>query len=167
MGPGLALMQRVRMPVKLSTMAFLLGAPLLLMTYLELSTLRSEYLTASNEALGSQAVSLVTEVLTDVQQLRAGPAEAAPTSASLQQLQADEALLSSWLEQHPEQAWGRQWQATLALLQPLQSPVSDARASQLAYAAASKSLRQLGAASANSRLWCLMPIRPPISCRTC
>ena len=143
MGPGLALMQRVRMPVKLSTMAFLLGAPLILMTYLQVSTLRGDYLTASNEVLGAQAVNLVTEVLTDVQQLRAGPSEAVPAGNGLQQLQADVALLASWLEQHPDQAWARQWQATQTLLQPLMGPGADAKAAQQAYGAASKSLHQL------------------------
>lgn len=139
MGPGLALMERVRMPVKLCTMAVLLGAPLVLMTYLQLSTLRSEYVTASSEVAGIEAVGLVTDVLADLQQLRAGKAEGS-SGGSVQQLQADMGNLTHWLEQHPGQSWDSQWQQSRTQLQTLQTAAGSG---DTVYADASKGLRKL------------------------
>jgi len=142
LGPGLALMQRLRMPVKLSAMAFVLGAPMVLMTYLQLSTLHGDYATGSTELQGAQALGLVTDVLTDVQQLRSAPPAAA---AGLQkQLETDVAQFNAWLQPvQPAPAWSRQWQQTQSSLQALQGQGADAKAAAAAHSAASKDLRGL------------------------
>jgi methyl-accepting chemotaxis protein len=148
--PGVALMQRLRMPVKLASMAFLLGLPLLLVSYFQLGTLLSEYHTARSEVMGAQAVHLVTEVLADVQQLRgeallAGqPGFDKAHAATLQQLKHDAASLEAWIAQHPGQAWTGQWSAMQPMLQGLQeASAAGPAAVDAAQSEAARGLRKL------------------------
>jgi methyl-accepting chemotaxis protein len=141
--PGVALMQRLRMPVKLATMAFLLGLPLVVMTYFQMSTLSAEYSTARGELLGAQAVDLASEVFTDVQQMGAPPQSSAARSERLQHLQSDVASLDAWIAQHPQQSWTQEWATQQGLLQAVQSPPANPAAERQAQAAASKGMREL------------------------
>ena len=149
LAPGVALMQRLRMPVKLATTALLLGLPLVVITYLQMSTLFADYTTARDEAVGARAVGLATVVLTDVQQLRpdaasGGQADADKARATLaQQLQTDVAALDAWSVLHPEQGWATQWQAQHATLQALPAIGGDPQAARAAYSDASKALQRL------------------------
>jgi multidrug resistance efflux pump len=68
--PAAALMQRLRMPVKLATMSLLLIVPLVAVTIAQVNRLTQDYRTAQKEALGAQAVSLVTGIVTEVQHHR-------------------------------------------------------------------------------------------------
>ena len=144
LGPGVNLMLRLRMPIKLATMAFLLGLPLVVVTYLQMSTLYADYTTARDELLGAKAVSLASEVLTDVQQLTVPPdVSGKPRADTLQQLQADATSLDGWMQQNADQDWAKKWPAQRALLQALQSPLADAGAAAEAHRAANKGLRRL------------------------
>jgi len=151
LGPGVALMQRLSMPVKMTTMAFMLGLPLVVMTYFQMSTLYSDYETARGEVIGAQAVELVTDVLTDVQQLRtqsllSGKADFDKARAgTLQQLKSDVTALDAWLSAHSEAEWGKKWGALQSALQGLQSvaPDSNKMASYAKHTEAVGSLRNL------------------------
>ena len=142
--PGVALMQRLRMPIKLATMAFILGLPLVLMTYFQMSTLYAEYATAHGELQGAEAVNLTSEVLADVQQLGAASQVSDKARAErLQQLQSDVSGLEAWMQQHPGQPWAPQWPGQRALLLALQTPTTNVQAATDAQAVASKGLRHL------------------------
>ena len=92
-------MQRLRMPVKLTTMACMLGLPLVVVSYLLLSTLFDEYVTARNELFGAQALERVSDVLTDVQQLRSAAtlvgSRGATTAAAAEKLKIDQAAVDA------------------------------------------------------------------------
>jgi len=132
LGPGIGLMQRLRMPIKLATMALMLGLPLVVVTYFQMATLYSDYTIASAEVKGAQAVELVTEVLTDVQRLRtdsllAGKPEFDKERATtLAKLQAQSAAVDEWLKQHPESAWGTTWAMVQSNVGNLQTNAPDA-----------------------------------------
>jgi methyl-accepting chemotaxis protein len=125
LAPGVTLMQRLHMPTKLATMAFLLGLPLLVVTYFQLNTLFAEYTTVSTEVHGAQALEQVTEVLTDVQYLRTqsllagNPEFDSARAATQQQLKTDLASVDAWIQQRPEQHWSKQWDGQKAGLQAL------------------------------------------------
>jgi methyl-accepting chemotaxis protein len=141
--PGVALMQRLRMPVKLATMAFLLGLPLVVMTYFQLTTLNAQYTTARGELVGAQAVDLASAVLTDVQQLSAPAPSGTVRADRLQRLQTDVASLESWIQQHPEQSWNANWASQKGLLQALQTPAANKLAEQQAGTAAGRAMHEL------------------------
>ncbi|NVO05518.1 MAG: hypothetical protein HXX19_06030 [Rhodoferax sp.] len=151
LSPGVSLMQRLHMPVKLTTMALMLGLPLVVVTYVLLSTLFTDYVTARNEVFGAQALERVTDVLTDVQHLRtasmlAGRPEIDKVQAgTADKLKADLATVDAWVAQHPELHWTKNWAAQQAALQGLQVPASEANraATYEAQTAAIASLRKL------------------------
>ena len=68
--PGVALMQRLRMSVKVGTMALLALVPLCVMAFVLLSSLLNDYDVARKELMGAEVASLVTDLATDVQRLR-------------------------------------------------------------------------------------------------
>jgi methyl-accepting chemotaxis protein len=119
------------------------------MTYFQMSALYTEYTTARTEVLGAQAVDLVTEVLTDVQKLRADamlqgqPGADKARAEALQQLQSDVASLDGWMQQHPEQGWAKPWAAAQAGLQGLQTLSADGATVYAAHTAAVHGLRRL------------------------
>ena len=151
MAPGISLMQRLRMPVKLATMAVMLGFPLVVMTYFQMSTLRSDYLIASHEVEGAQAIDLITDVITDVQKLRiesvlSNQSEFANARAgTLQELQGNVSKVDSWLAQHADAQWGKIWAAQRSNLQGLQSapPASSPMAAMDAHTQLVDGLRKL------------------------
>jgi methyl-accepting chemotaxis protein len=133
--PGVALMQRLRMPVKLTSMALLLGIPLIVVTYFLQTTLFSSCTSAHEEVLGAQLIELVSNVLTDVQHVRAEsvltgkPASDSARLQTLEQLKTDTAAVDTWLLEHPaQQAWSGNWPQQKALLQGLQTAAPDATA---------------------------------------
>lgn len=142
-------MQRLRMSVKLTTMACMLGLPLLVVSYFQLSTLFTDFATTRDEVLGAQAVHLVGEVLTDVQHLRAesvlaGKPEFDKAIAStLQDLQSHIGALDAWVAQHPELEWSQKWPALRSSLQNLQSPAAQGANAGEAQKGALVELRQL------------------------
>jgi methyl-accepting chemotaxis protein len=128
-------MQRLRMSVKLTTMALMLGLPLVVVGYFQMSTLVGDYVMARDEVLGAQAVRLVGEVLTDVQHLRAesvlaGKPEFDKSRAlTLQDFQAHIGALDTWIAQHPDVTWSQKWSTQHANLQNLQSSATQGQAS--------------------------------------
>ncbi len=149
LSPGVGLMRRLRMPVKLATMALMLGFPLVVVTYFQLSTLMSDFATTRKEVLGAQAVNLVSEVLTDVEHLRAEALLAGKPEydksrlQTLQELQTHGAAVDAWLVQHPDLAWGSNWSDQVALVRGLQAPPADAAAAEQAHVATVRGLRKL------------------------
>ena len=149
LAPGIALMQSLRMPVKLGTMACVLGLPLLVMTYFELSALRGNYMDSRTEVLGAQAVGLVTDLSSDVQELGATLALAGASDADarrateLQHIQADTSSLDTWIAAHPELALGTQWSAVRNALQGLQSSAAAGQAVDAGYHAVDAGLERL------------------------
>ena len=142
-------MQRLRMSVKLTAMAFMLGLPLVVVGYFQMSTLFSDYAKARVEVHGAQAVYLVGEVLTDVLHLRAdaalvGKPEFDKSRAlTLQDLQAHVGALDSWFSQHPELEWSQKWAAQQAALKNLQATGTQGAASVDAQSLALIELRSL------------------------
>jgi methyl-accepting chemotaxis protein len=142
-------MQRLRMSVKLGTMAFMLGLPLVVVSYFQMSTLFAEYATARDEVLGAQAVDLVGEVLTDVQHLRAeavlaGKPEFDKSRAlTLQDLQAHSSAVDAWFAQHPELEWSKNWSSRRASLQSLQTAMAQGQPAPEAQNAVLVELRNL------------------------
>jgi methyl-accepting chemotaxis protein len=61
--PGIHLMQRLSMPVKLYTLVAILSVPLLAMSYLQLQRLYEDYRIARQEAAGAEAVRRMTDVV--------------------------------------------------------------------------------------------------------
>ena len=122
--PGVALMQRLKMPVKLATLTLLLVLPLVVVTYYQLSTVRAEYVMASDEALGALGVDRVADVVTEVQHfrgeslLRDQPAFSQALVQTTQRLKTAMAALDSWLAQNPQLEAQAEWSA---LAQDLQS----------------------------------------------
>jgi len=144
LSPGVALMQRLRMPVKLATMAFMLGLPLVVVTYFLLSTLFDDYVTARNEVLGAQAVERVSEVLTDVQQLRgAALLSGSARLGAAEKLKADLVAVDQWIQQHPGMRWAGNWAQLQSALQGLQAPVSDRHSAYEAGTGAINGMRKL------------------------
>jgi methyl-accepting chemotaxis protein len=130
-------------------MAFMLGLPLVVVSYFQLSTLFGDYATARDEVLGAQAVRLVGEVLTDVQHLRAetvlaGKPEVDKARAqTLQDLQSHTNAFDVWMAMRPEAAWSQKWSAQHASLQKLQTAAVQGQADLDAQNAAVVELRNL------------------------
>lgn len=151
LAPGVGLMQRLHMPVKLTTMAFLLGLPLVVVTYFQLTTLFADYATARAELHGAQALDQVGEVLTDVQHLRTqsllagSPAVDSARVATLQQLKTDLGHVDDWIQRHPDLHWTQSWGAQKTALQALlsASPEADKSATYEAHTAAIAGLRKV------------------------
>jgi len=70
LAPSVALMRRFRMPVKLAALLTIILVPLLVIGYVQFSTLILDYKIAANESRGAQAVSLITDVVSEVQHHR-------------------------------------------------------------------------------------------------
>ena len=95
--PGVYLMQRLKMPVKLLSMTAILMVPLAVMTYAQLGTLFSDQEVARSEALGTEVVELVTEVASAVGQ------------GNTDQLKTSTATLDAWVKSHPELGLSASW----------------------------------------------------------
>lgn len=70
LAPGVRLMQRYRMSLKLTVMVATLIIPLVVVTYLQVSRLMDDFDTARNEVLGAQVVAQLTDLVTEVQHHR-------------------------------------------------------------------------------------------------
>jgi methyl-accepting chemotaxis protein len=130
-------------------MAFMLGLPLVVVSYFQMSTLLGDYTTARDEVLGAQAVYLVDEVLTDVQHLRAEAALAGnpgfdkARALTLQDFQSHISALDAWFAQHPDLQWSQKWSAQHARVQNLQTAVAQGQAGVEAQDVALFELRNL------------------------
>ena len=108
LAPGVALMQRLKMPVKLATLTLLLVLPLVVVTYYQLTTVRADYRMASSEVLGAQAVDLLTDVVTEVQHFRGEamlqgkPEYAQVLAQTSQRLRTATEAADAWMQQNRE-----------------------------------------------------------------
>ena len=147
LAPGVSLMQRLNMPVKLSTLAAILLIPLAVVTYSLTSTLISERDTALREGLGAEVVDLAADVATGLQHhrfasLQAGQPDADKARAqSLEELKSSVATLDNWVKSHPELQLSSRWSALNTQLQALQVS-TDAKAAE-SVAAHTKAIRDI------------------------
>jgi methyl-accepting chemotaxis protein len=77
LAPAVGLMLRFRMSVKLSVISALSVIPLVVVTYLQISRLAADYQIANSEVLGAHVVSVITDLVTEVQHHRVESAMAA------------------------------------------------------------------------------------------
>ena len=132
LAPGVALMQRLKMPVKLSVMAALLVIPLLVVSYFLMSSLLQDCRIARSEAVGAQAVDLITDVASEVQQYRfesqmAGqPGMDKESSQTQARLKERVDALDTLIKASPELQLGATWAGVLRPLQALQNAPASA-----------------------------------------
>ncbi len=149
LAPGIALMLRLRMPVKLTAVALMLGLPMVVVTWFQLAALFGEYTTARDELQGAQAVHLLGQVLTDMQQLRAEsvmaeqPGYDKARARSLQQLQSDSRAVDAWFAPQPELPWARSWAAQRPALENLHSAAAQGKGAAQPQTAALGDVRHL------------------------
>ena len=114
LAPSVALMQRVRMRTKLMVLVGLLMLPLLVVAYLQVSSLVQGHLQAQRALVGAQTVQRLTDVLDVVMQQRA-VVLTGQTSADASRAQVRQALvqargeLDTWVRSHPELALSSAW----------------------------------------------------------
>ncbi len=149
LAPGVALMQRLHMPVKLATMSAILVIPLVIVTYFHLSTLSGDYATARLEIAGAEVVEQLTQVATEVQDLRMqlltpGTPDS-DRSKTQELLKKDLATLDTLIAARPELDVARPWSALQSDLSPLQaaSAAGDASATFNRYTVVVNGLRKL------------------------
>ena len=127
LAPGVALMQRLKMPVKLSVMAAILVVPLLLVSYSLLASLWSDYRLTRSEVVGAQIVDLTSDVVTEVQHYRfesrmAGqPGIDKERSQTLVRLKASVDALDAFIKAAPGLQIGATWAGILRPLQAMQT----------------------------------------------
>ena len=117
LAPGVALMQRFRMSTKLFVMAAILVVPLVVVTFVQLDSLKDDYLTTHSEVRGAQAVALITEVVTEVQRSRmlvvmpADPANDGLRAQAAQKLSESVFALDAFLKNQTELDLANPWAA--------------------------------------------------------
>jgi methyl-accepting chemotaxis protein len=108
LAPGVSLMRRLHMPVKLSMMAGLLMVPLVVVSYFQIGTLLEDYHVARSERAGAQVVARITDVLTEVQHQRVEtilsvrPEFADKLQRTRERLQQAISALDAEIADHPE-----------------------------------------------------------------
>jgi methyl-accepting chemotaxis protein len=137
LAPGVALMQRLKMPVKLSVMVFLLVIPLFLAGGFLLHARFNDHQVAASQVQGALAVDLLSAVVTEVQQHRSAvgsidlPGMRERHSETVQRLRATTEALDAFVQASPELRLGADWPAVLRSLQSMASapPSTDLPAS--------------------------------------
>lgn len=113
--PGVALMQRFDMSIKLACIAILLILPLSVVTFIQVSEQIQTYRLVKLENLGVQAVSLLIDVVTEVQQhrthvlLSGDAALENERGQNRQRLGAALAAVDNWNKAHPELDLAKPW----------------------------------------------------------
>ncbi len=146
--PGVALMQRLRMSVKVGTMALLALVPLCVMALVLLSSLLNDYDVARKELMGAEVASLVTDLATDVQRLRVNgllmgnPAYDSDRAQTRTQLSKDVDALDAGVKAHAELKLASQWATVRAGLQALGAD-PDVKDRAAFYRASTKQINEL------------------------
>ncbi len=146
--PGVALMQRLRMSVKVGTMALLALVPLCVMALVLLSSLLNDYDVARKELMGAEVASLVTDLATDVQRLRVNgllmgnPAYDSDRAQTRTQLSKDVDALDAGVKAHAELKLASQWATVRAGLQALGAD-PDVKDRAAFYSASTKQINEL------------------------
>ena len=129
LAPSVALMQRFRMPVKLAALLTIILVPLLVVGYAQFSTLAMDRKIAVDESRGAQAVSLITDVVSEVQHhrletlLKAKPEYEAAHQQTNKRLSAAIDALSPWIQANPDLDLEKGWNEVLP---DLKGFISDA-----------------------------------------
>ena len=127
--PGVAIMQRLRMPIKLSTLSLLLVIPLLVVTYFELTSLMGDYATARSELDGVLVAQHVSDLAADVQLHRkaslgvfaSGSEADTLRQQAVQHMQSDMATLEADFKVYPALAQTAEWDGVRTRLQGIQA----------------------------------------------
>ena len=115
--PGVALMRRLRMPVKLGTMSLLMVIPLIMVTYFEMSSLTADFQMARSELAGLEVVQQLNDLSANLQSQRRlavlypQTELAAARQETTQRLQATLTAVEAQFAAHPELALGAEWQS--------------------------------------------------------
>ena len=115
--PGVALMRRLRMPIKLGTMSLLMVIPLILVTYFEMSSLMADFQMARNELAGLEVAQQINALSANLQSQRRlavlypQTELAAARQEVTQRLQASLTAVEAQFTSHPELSLGAEWQA--------------------------------------------------------
>ena len=151
--PGVAVMQRLRMPTKLTLMGLMALMPLVFAGLLLLSQIHDQYLLARSEATGSEAVERITDVVIHTQthrgqtnQILSGNASAAGArEQTRQKLNAAIDALDVKVKAEPALALSSRWSSLKpALLQLMRDEVAPERAKLfVAHTEQIEALRQL------------------------
>jgi methyl-accepting chemotaxis protein len=113
--PGVALMQRLKMSFKLSILAVLALVPLVVVSFVQVSSSLSDYATARSDMAGAQGTDMITDVVTEVQHQRvllllaSNPEFAAQLSQTRVTLEKHVASLDRWIKEHPELGLDKHW----------------------------------------------------------
>ena len=139
--PGVAMMQRLRMPIKLSTLSLLLVIPLVVVTYFELTALMGDYATTRSELDGVSLAQHLNDLAADVQMhAKATLGVAAPGGdveslrrEAAQHVQSDMANLEADFKAYPALAQTAEWEGARSRLQAIQSLTGAPDAATLAH----------------------------------
>lgn len=103
------------MSFKLAVLAVLALVPLVVVSFVQVSSSLSDYARARNAIAGAQGTDIITDLVTDVQQQRgllalaAKPESSAQWSATQQVLAKNVASLDRWTQDHPELGAHKPW----------------------------------------------------------
>lgn len=164
--PGVALMQRFGMSVKLACIATLLILPLSVVTFIQVSEQVQTYRLVQLENLGVQAVSLLIDVVNEVQQHRTQvllSGDAALDNArseNRQRLSAALAAVDSWNKSHPELDLTSSWADLRSDIQSLSHEFTgkDSAAVFAQHAKVVDSLRKLSLYAGETSMLVLDPL---------
>ena len=118
LAPGVALMQRFGMSVKLACISALLLIPLSVVTFVQVADQVQVYRLVELEGLGVQGASLLIDMVAEVQRHRtdvlmsADPARESERAQNRKRLDAALAALDRWIKQNPELDLGTLWGET-------------------------------------------------------
>lgn len=125
LAPGVRLMQRYRMSIKLTVMAAALIIPLVVVTYLQVNRLVDDYGTARDEVLGARVLAQITDLTTEVQHHRvesvmsAQPDFERSRAQTRKQLAEQVAALDALVQAQPMLQIARPWAAVRTELQAI------------------------------------------------
>ena len=108
-------MQRLQMSFKLATLGVLALVPLVVVSYVQVASLVSDYTTALRESVGVQGTAMVTELATEVQHQRvlllltSKPEFDQERAQNKLQLSKAQTALELWIKEHGELDLGKHW----------------------------------------------------------
>ncbi len=127
LSPGVSLMQRVNMPIKLLILALIMLVPLAVITGYFINSLLAERDTTRSELLGAEVIGLSINVTTDLQQFHFAASQPRKPGAeqvraqSLDGLKAGVTALERWVQGHRDLGLGSAWSELSASLSQVQS----------------------------------------------
>ena len=125
--PGVALMQRLRMPFKLAVLALLALVPLVVVSLVQVTSSLRDYATARAEMTGALGADLITDLVTEVQHQRvllllaSNPEFAAQLPKARAELQTSTTAVDRWVKEHPQLFVEKPWSVLKPQIESLAS----------------------------------------------